>query len=83
MGPATHAPTCLQARTYFSHFCEAIAHCHDKGVTHRDVKPENLLVAFDGGGQSRPRVVLADFGSAIEFGKKKDGTFERYTSEQG
>lgn len=52
-------------------------------MTHRDVKPENLLVAFDGGGQSRPRVVLADFGSAIEFGKKKDGTFERYTSEQG
>ena len=37
----------------------ALAHAHEMGVIHRDVKPANILV--DAGG----RVVLADFGLAI------------------
>ncbi|KAF5190199.1 kinase domain [Thalictrum thalictroides] len=41
---------------------EAIAHCHRRGVAHRDIKPDNIL--FDG----RNRLKLADFGSADFFG---------------
>ncbi|XP_010274773.1 PREDICTED: phosphoenolpyruvate carboxylase kinase 1-like isoform X1 [Nelumbo nucifera] len=37
---------------------EAIAHCHRRGVAHRDIKPDNVL--FD----DRNRLKLADFGSA-------------------
>ncbi|MBI2373342.1 MAG: serine/threonine protein kinase [Deltaproteobacteria bacterium] len=37
---------------------DALAHLHDAGVIHRDVKPGNVLVQADG------RVVLADFGIA-------------------
>jgi tetratricopeptide (TPR) repeat protein/predicted Ser/Thr protein kinase len=37
---------------------EAVAHAHAQGVVHRDLKPQNLLVAADG------RVVLTDFGLA-------------------
>ncbi|XP_042506439.1 phosphoenolpyruvate carboxylase kinase 1-like isoform X1 [Macadamia integrifolia] len=40
---------------------EGIAHCHRKGVAHRDIKPGNIL--FD----SRNRLKLADFGSAEIF----------------
>jgi len=37
----------------------AIAHCHDRGVLHRDMKPENLLISKD-----LSSVKLSDFGLA-------------------
>jgi eukaryotic-like serine/threonine-protein kinase len=38
--------------------CAGLAHAHAHGLVHRDVKPQNLLVAADG------RVKIADFGVA-------------------
>lgn len=45
----------------FKHLLLALSHIHKRGVFHRDVKPDNILVARDN------RLVLADFGSATRL----------------
>ncbi len=45
----------------FIQICQAIQHAHQKGVIHRDLKPGNILVTFDGG-TPVPKVI--DFGIA-------------------
>ena len=51
-----------EAKALMRPLMEAIAHCHRRGVAHRDIKPDNVL--FDSWG----RLKLADFGSADWFG---------------
>jgi non-specific serine/threonine protein kinase/serine/threonine-protein kinase len=45
----------------FVQVCQGVQHAHQKGLIHRDLKPNNLLVA-DIGGQVVPKVI--DFGIA-------------------
>jgi hypothetical protein len=49
--------------------CDALAHAHDRGVIHRDVKPQNILVPdepFDRSGVAK----LTDFGGARLAGEQ-------------
>lgn len=47
-----------EARMLFLQLMRAVSHCHEYGVVHRDIKPDNILL------DSRNSVKLADFGSA-------------------
>jgi len=42
------------------HTCSALALAHRNGITHRDVKPENIFISIDDSGDDR--VKLLDFG---------------------
>src|SRR5438105_5143381 len=48
----------------FRQICEGLAAAHDRGVIHRDLKPQNILI------DRRGRVLIADFGLAksVEYG---------------
>jgi len=53
----------LEARwAVFDQLLDAIGYAHDRGVVHRDLKPDNVIVALDD--PARPHAWLMDFGIA-------------------
>ena len=51
-----------EAAEFGADICEALAHAHERGVIHRDVKPQNVIVRADDGAGRRAK--LMDFGIA-------------------
>jgi WD40 repeat protein len=65
-GPLPVGNACL-----FAHqVALGLAHAHDKGMIHRDIKPHNLILTHDG---KKPRVKILDFGLARAT-REGDGT---------
>lgn len=48
-------------RSYFKHLMRGLAHIHEKGIVHRDVKPENLMITVEGVAK------ICDFGTAEQL----------------
>ena len=55
-----------ETKLLFGQLCLAVAYLHDKGIVHRDLKLENILL------DERCRIKLGDFGFTREFER---GTF--------
>jgi len=53
---------------FVKQLCDALVHAHERGVIHRDIKPDNILVLEDG------KIKLADFGLAKTIEQKSTVT---------
>eukprot|EP01071_Lankesteria_metandrocarpae_P009292 Lankesteria_metandrocarpae@DN5175_c0_g1_i1.p1 len=56
--PTAHIPL-MNIRLYAYQICRALAYIHHKGICHRDIKPQNLLID-----RRTRQLQLCDFGSA-------------------
>jgi tRNA A-37 threonylcarbamoyl transferase component Bud32 len=57
--------------------CDGLAHAHERGLVHRDFKPDNVIVMRDADGREVPRIV--DFGIAA-LGESGSSESERLTT---
>ena len=57
------------ARQVFYQICVGVKVCHDKGIAHLDIKPDNILQSYSG------NIYLADFGGSVKVKKMHDFIF--------
>jgi len=51
--------------------CDGLAHAHERGLVHRDFKPDNVIIETASDGREVPRII--DFGIAILFDPEAAG----------
>ena len=69
--PVIHKKRVETIRKLCYQFFQGLAFIHSKGVAHRDIKPDNILVDAEGllNAQKEPTLKICDFGSAKQLAK--------------
>jgi serine/threonine protein kinase len=65
-------PVCLspeRAAPYFRQLCSAVGYLHERGITHNDIKPANVMLSYN------DVPVLVDFGFANKWQMGERGSF--------
>jgi serine/threonine protein kinase len=62
-----------RARRWFTQVAAALEHAHSKGIVHRDVKPDNIIISPDD-----TNAILVDFGIALTADDVKKLTKDGY-----
>jgi serine/threonine protein kinase len=67
---------------YVLQLCSALKKVHEKGILHRDLKPQNLLLASN----RKDKLLLADFSGtkdeqSIHAGGKQTGVFSKFWAD--
>jgi protein-serine/threonine kinase len=65
-------PLCLPpsvATPYFRQLASAVGYLHERGITHNDIKPANIMISYN------DVPVLVDFGFAVKWDVGKRGSF--------
>lgn len=73
------APAPMQVRRFAASFAQAIQVLHSNGISHNDVKPENVKVNFD---VYPPQFVLLDFGVSCLFVRNAKSPTRKQRLEQ-
>jgi len=75
----THKLDPVTARTYFVQMLKGLKACHEVGVVHRDIKPQNLLL------DHRYQLKISDFGLSFLSKEQKDtqGLLKSYCGTPG
>jgi serine/threonine protein kinase len=68
----------VRCKSWFSQILRMIGECHRRGVIHRDIKDENILVNLD-----TNRLVLIDFGAGIFLDHGTTASTAVYTDYNG
>jgi serine/threonine-protein kinase len=62
------ALSCKESVHFATQIARALSHAHSKGIIHRDIKPQNVMIGLDG------NVKVADFGIAYLENALSEGT---------
>ncbi len=65
-----------EALTYIKQIGEALIYLHQRGILHRDVKPQNIMLR-----KNTKEAVLIDFGTAREFIQNETRTHTNFKTE--